>query len=954
MLSRTLWGRSFLGVAAAFAALISAQACGGGSGDGSTSDGADAAAECGPGESRPCERANAFGRCAGVEPCVSGSFGTCDAPEAALESCNGIDDDCDGNIDEDSIMGSPACMPPGSLCPGRLECQEGQEVCVEVASTEEVCDLIDNDCDGDVDEGFRREDGIYLAPEHCGSCNNDCADVHPLAITTQCQLLPSGPRCIATECPQGTALAPGGLGCIVLTTRLCEPCQTDSDCSTAVGDVCQDYPDGRFCGRDCGASSLFGTTCPRGFVCVADQCRLPPGSSCTCDADDSFDKPCDFTNATAPDRICAGIEVCDRGSFGPCVPPAETCNRIDDNCDGTIDEGFVDPITGLYSVDPRHCGDCGVDCVALFSNPMVRTVGACGEVDGELRCVPGCEPGFGDANGAPADGCECTVTSAVDAPDFNGMDANCDGVDGNVTRAVFVSSTGNDANPGTRDGPVKTIQRGIDVAAVTPGLDHVYVAEGIYDESVSIVASVSVFGSYSPDFSRHDPLGHTSVIIGAAPVAGKLGAVNAIGITSGTALVDGFAIRASTTPTPAGNSYAVYVLDSNDSLALRFNRIIASPGRSSAPAPNGADGLDANGVARRGDDARVAAAQQCTTETTLGGLGAMGSCAVQGSTTLVNTSGGRGGSANCPVDSQDEGSGLSGNPSATGGPGGDGGYGSLLVDLPGGSGPCAVQIPRSPPAPPSATEEGLPGVDGIPGTDGAAGARCVANRGSVVGGEWRSAAAGRGTGGQPGGGAGGGGASGGIQIQGVYNVCTDANNLFGEGIGSAGGGGGAGGCGGFGGEPGASGGGSFGVFATFTSSPSALPRIDQNIVERSFGGAGAGAGGGGQPGVGSGGALGGVGDPIAEGSETMLNFIEPGGRGGDGGRGGFGGGGGGGCGGASVGVFFNGIGGLQTAMIRTGNTFPSTGGAGLGGNGGPSAGSPGPDGSSGLFLEVSP
>ncbi|CAN5925089.1 hypothetical protein BH11MYX4_BH11MYX4_29600 [soil metagenome] len=107
--------------------------------------------------------------------------------------------------------------------------------------------------------------------------------------------------------------------------------------------------------------------------------------------------------------------------------------------------------------------------------------GSCKEGDGSDAGGLDGPIGEGGADVVAPPGCDLTK-SPKDS-------ANC--IDDAV--GVFVSPTGDDGATGKKAAPVKTIAKGVDLAA-SKGLPRVYVCEGTYDTAVEIKAPLSVFG----------------------------------------------------------------------------------------------------------------------------------------------------------------------------------------------------------------------------------------------------------------------------------------------------------------------------------------------------------------------------------------------------------------------------------------------------------------------------
>jgi len=351
----------------------------------------DEGCPCLEGETKLCLEQR--GVCSGgMQECIPSSGGyiwsECNlVPQ--LEVCDGLDNNCDGIVDE----GCPACVPTTEVCDGVDNDCDGEvdEGCPACEPSAEVCDGVDNDCDGEVDEGCPPI--CDPGEEECDGIDNNDDCEHVVDEGCPCEPIGEGRDCgtdvgacvIGTQyClddGDGDEVGEWGYACDGAIEPADEICcnMIDDDCDGETDEECFQCPpeqcplDQADVTQECCESLGFEWTGYEGmFSCCGDDyaeddpyldggegVRECPGPNNLIlqdaqdnDCDSAIDEGCpcepgEVKPCLEQRGICKGsMQTCEPDPQGGYAwsecgqrPELEICDRLDNNCNGIVDEG---------------------------------------------------------------------------------------------------------------------------------------------------------------------------------------------------------------------------------------------------------------------------------------------------------------------------------------------------------------------------------------------------------------------------------------------------------------------------------------------------------------------------------------------------------------------------------------------------------------------------------------
>ena len=319
------------------------------------------------------------------------------------------------------------------------ECINNQMVVIqeEKLPSTEVKDGLDNDCDGQTDEGFSvdedKDDDGYTVAE--GDCDDSNAYMQPYAE----EICNNFDDDCDGQTDEGVMNACGKCGNVPM--EVCDG--VDNDCDGSIDEGVKNA-----CGG-CGAvgaeicdgidNNCDGQT-DEGLKNACGKCGVVPTEIC-----DGIDNDCDGSIDEGVKNACGGCgavgaEICDgidnncdgqtdeglKNACGKCgVVPTEVCDGIDNDCDGSIDEGVKNACGGCGAVGAEICDGIDNNCDGQTDEGLKNACGKCGAVPVEV-----CDGVDNDCDGLIDEGVKnaCGTCGAVPVEVCDGVDNDCDGV----------------------------------------------------------------------------------------------------------------------------------------------------------------------------------------------------------------------------------------------------------------------------------------------------------------------------------------------------------------------------------------------------------------------------------------------------------------------------------------------------------------------------------------------
>ena len=375
----------------------------------------------------------------------------------AAEACNGLDDNCNGVVDDgalsgswyqdvdgdgfgDSTKGNAGCVPPVGYVGTPGDCKDNDKYVFPGAI--EACNGKDDDCDALVDEAGAVGEIRYYA-------DTDVDTYGDPAVSKLACSVPTGYIADGTDCDdKKSSVHPGA-------PEVCNGVSDDCDVQIDEGatDAKTYYADADGDGQGALASTTIACSAPSGYVLDSRDCNdadkaIYKGATELCngvddDCDGAKDNGLSFVNyyrdldgdhygsgtpinaCSAPNGYVAAGGDCDDANTGVNPGAVEICNGKDENCKSGPDDGL--PTKSYYPDADRD-----------------------GQGDKSASAVIGCEA----PNGTVADNRDCddkSNTVYVGAIETcNLVDDDCNGtVDDNVSSYAFYQDADGDGYGGT-------------------------------------------------------------------------------------------------------------------------------------------------------------------------------------------------------------------------------------------------------------------------------------------------------------------------------------------------------------------------------------------------------------------------------------------------------------------------------------------------------------------------